>query len=398
MKSWTRAVRAATLALAAIASACGGDGGSSSDNGTLRLALTDAPACGYDHVYVTVQKVRVHKSAGAGDNEAGWSEIVLNPAQRIDLLSLTNGVLADLGQTPLPAGRYTQMRLVLAANDAGNPMANAIVPTGGSETALTTPSGAQSGVKMNVGIDVAANQLADFVLDFDACKSFVKLGNTGRFLLKPVIRVVPRVTTGMRVVGYVSPALAVGTTTVSVQTNGTVVKSTPPDSSGRFVLYPVEVGTYDLVVSAHGRATATITGVPVTETAFTTINLSSAPIDPPASEMHMASGTVMAPSDPIDAAVRATRKYTGGPTVIVADGPVDGATGGFGYLLPSATPVKTGYVASAGAWSFTADAAMPAGKYTLTARAPADSASAVTNSVDVDVSTADATVPLISFP
>ena len=72
------------------------------------------------------------------------------------------------------------MRLVLAANDAGNPMANAIKPIDGSEVALTTPSGAQSGLKMNVGIDVAANQLADFVLDFDACKSFVKLGNTGR--------------------------------------------------------------------------------------------------------------------------------------------------------------------------------------------------------------------------
>ena len=82
----------------------GGGGSSISDNGTLRLALTDAPACGYDHVYVTVQKVRVHKSASAGDNDAGWSEVVLNPAQRIDLLSLTNGVLADLGQTPLPAG------------------------------------------------------------------------------------------------------------------------------------------------------------------------------------------------------------------------------------------------------------------------------------------------------
>src|SRR5688500_6337776 len=109
MKSWTRVFRAATLVSAAIAGACGGGGSSSTDNGTLRHALTDAPACGYETVYVTVQKVRVHKSASAGDNEAGWSEVVLNPAQRVDLLSLTNGVLADLGQTALPAGRYTQM-------------------------------------------------------------------------------------------------------------------------------------------------------------------------------------------------------------------------------------------------------------------------------------------------
>ncbi len=398
MKSWTRATRAATLAIAAIASACGGGGTSSSDNGTLRLALTDAPACGYDHVYVTVQKVRVHKSSSAGDNEAGWSEVVLNPAQRVDLLSLTNGALADLGQTPLPAGRYTQMRLVLAANDAGNPMANAIVPSGGSETALTTPSAAQSGLKMNVGIDVAANQLADFVLDFDACKSFVKLGSSDRFLLKPVIRVMPRVTTGMRVVGYVAPALAVGTTTVSVQANGKVVKSTPPDSTGKFILYPVEVGTYDLVVTAQDRATATITGVPVTETAFTMINLSSAPIDPPASTMHMASGTVAAPGDPIDAAVSAIKKYSGGPNVVVADAPVHGTTGAFSHALPASAPVKTVYMPSAGSWSFTADAASPSGKYTLAARAPADSASAVTKTVDIDVTTADSTGTAFAFP
>ena len=126
MKRWTRAVRAATLAIAAIASACGGGGSSGTDNGTLRLALTDAPACGYDHVYVTVQKVRVHKSASAGDNEAGWSEVVLNPAQRIDLLSLTNGVLADLGQTPLPAGRYTARCAFVLAPTTRQSDANAI--------------------------------------------------------------------------------------------------------------------------------------------------------------------------------------------------------------------------------------------------------------------------------
>ena len=63
----------AALALAGLAalSACGGGGGSASGDGTLRLALTDAPACGFDTVHVTVQKVRVHQSANAGENDAG---------------------------------------------------------------------------------------------------------------------------------------------------------------------------------------------------------------------------------------------------------------------------------------------------------------------------------------
>ena len=158
----------------------GGDG-----SGTLRIALTDAPACGYDHVYITVDRVRVHASSSAEDSDGGWSEVVVNPAQRIDLLDLTNGVLAELGQTPLPAGQYSQVRLVLRSNGTGTP-ANAVVPTGGSEIPLDTPSATQSGLKLVHGFTVQPNTLVDLVLDFDACKSIVKRGNSGRYNLKPV--------------------------------------------------------------------------------------------------------------------------------------------------------------------------------------------------------------------
>jgi hypothetical protein len=40
----------------------------------LRLSITDAPACGYDSVFVTIEKVRVHQSATAGDADGGWSK------------------------------------------------------------------------------------------------------------------------------------------------------------------------------------------------------------------------------------------------------------------------------------------------------------------------------------
>ncbi|WP_394755308.1 DUF4382 domain-containing protein, partial [Rhodoferax sp.] len=113
--------------------ACGGGGSASTDSsGTLRLALTDAPACGYDAVNVTIEKVRIHQSDSANpDDPNGWSEIVMNPAKRVDLLKLQNGDLAELGELTLPVGSYNQMRLVLAENSA-NPtvaLANSVVLT-----------------------------------------------------------------------------------------------------------------------------------------------------------------------------------------------------------------------------------------------------------------------------
>ena len=395
MKPSNRLVRIALVTLAALLGACGGGGGGgSTDSGTMRLALTDAPACGYDHVYVTVQKVRVHKSSTAADTDADWSEVTVNPAQRVDLLGLTNGVLAELGQTALPAGKYTQMRLVLAANDATNPLANAVTPTGAAEVALSTPSAVQSGLKMNIDIDVAADKVADFVLDFDACKSVVRLGQSGNYNLKPVVAVIPRLSdAGARVVGYVAPAIALSTTSVSVQLAGVRVRSTPPDSTGKFVLYPVPAGTYDLVVSAAGRVTATITGVPVVTTAPTTVNTTGAAIDPPTSTVRTASGAVATGATPIDASVDVIKKYSGGPNVVVASAPVDGTTGVYTFGLVSGAAVKTAYVANAASLAFTADTTVPTGKYTLTATSGATS-----KSVDIDVTGANVSGANFTFP
>ena len=153
------ALGAVAVATAALLAACGGGGSSSTAPGTLRVALTDAPACGYDEVNVTVQKVRVHQSGTAADTDSGWSEVVLNPARKINLLDLTNGVLEELGQTELPAGTYSQLRLQLASNGGTAPLANSLVLTGGdgSEIPLDTPSAQQSGLKMNLNLTVQPN-------------------------------------------------------------------------------------------------------------------------------------------------------------------------------------------------------------------------------------------------
>jgi Domain of unknown function (DUF4382)/Carboxypeptidase regulatory-like domain len=332
---------------ATVIGACGGgsdSGGTGAGSGTLRVALTDAPACGYDHVYVTVDRVRVHQSSTAADADAGWAEVVLPAPRRIDLLSLTNGVLDELGQTPLPAGRYTQLRLVLAPNGNGNaaPIANAIRLTGDTEdTPLVTPSGQQSGLKMNVNIDVAANQMVDAVLDFDACKSIVRAGNSGRWLLKPVIRVIPRYVSG--VLGHVELALVGPGTTVSLQQGGVVIRSTAPDATGRFLLQPVAPGTYDLVLSAPGRVTTVITGVPVTADTVLNLDTAVAALASASSPNGAASGAItVTPAGPLDAHVRALQA-AGATTVEVGSTLADESTGLYSLTLPTAAPLVTSY-------------------------------------------------------
>ncbi len=346
MRKFSAAVQSAALCLAgalALASCGGGDPAPGAPPpaptgpapgggvGNLRVALTDAPACGFDHVYVTVDRVRVHGSVSANEGDGGWSEIVVNPSQRIDLLSLTNGVLVELGQTPLPAGQYSQVRLGLRANGAGTP-ANALVLTGsgGVEVPLDTPSAVQSGLKLVHGFTVQPNQLVDLVLDFDACRSIVRRGNSGLYNLKPVIAVIPRSTTG--IVGTVDPVLT--GVTVSAQRQGMVVRSTAPNANGEFVLSGLDPAKapFDVVFTADKRTTTVIANVPVTLNLTTRVSTTAAPITLPAATMGTASGTAL----PLVAApaVRALQAVGVAPKIEVAHANADATTGAYSMSLP----------------------------------------------------------------
>jgi hypothetical protein len=382
------------VAVASLAACGGGGGGSTAETGTLRMALTDAPACGYDAVNVTIQKVRVHQSSSASESDGGWSEIVLNPARRVNLLDLQNGVLDELGQTPLPTGKYTQMRLVLADNSGAGLLANSVVLTSDkSEVALKTPSGQQSGLKTNINIDIAANKMADFVLDFDACKSVVVAGNSGQYLLKPVVTVIPNYVSG--VAGFVDAGIvASGYTNVSLQKDGVVVKATAPDSAGKFLLRPVAPGSYTLVMTAPGRTTSVVTGVTVAAELVTSVNASGTPLNPPVSPTGTLTGTA-----PLETLVRAlqplTPALTGGTatTVEVAGrfvAPTTPTTGNYSYTLPVAAPLIASYVAMPNVLTFAPDNTA-AGKYTVKASltgfadkaavlAPLTSGATITNS------------------
>lgn len=388
----------AMLAAVTLLAACGGGSsttsGSATGQGTLRVALTDAPSCGFDEVNVTVEKVRVHRSSTAADADAGWSEVVLNPARRVNLLDLTNGVLAELGQTELPAGIYTQLRLQLASNGSTGPYANSVLPTGGTETPLDTPSAQQSGLKMNVNLTVAANELADVVLDFDACKSVVTRGASGRYNLKPVVTVLPRVRLdGLVAEGMVAPAIALPTTTVSLQNAGVPVRSTVPDASGRFVLYPVPAGTYDLVVSADGRVTAVMTGVPISDSSRTFATPTGTAIDPPAGTPRSIGGVVsITGSTTIPLATMRALQTVATSTVERHSATNDAVTGSYALKVVAGAPVTSAYSAGATTLSFVAD---PTADHAVKYQVAASADGLLALSLPADVTAGDVALPVV---
>ncbi len=374
-----------TAALFSFVAGCGG-GGSSAQTGTLNVALTDAPSGNFDAVYVTVSKVRVHQSATASENDLGWTDIVLNPARKINLLNLANGTLEDLGQIPLAAGHYTQLRLVLVANTGGGTPANSVVLQGTTdEIPLVTPSAVQSGIKLINEFDVAAGQRVDLVLDFDASKSVVTRGN-GVYALKPVVRVVPTALNGID--GFIASSLLGSNVSITAQVNGTVAGSTVPNpQTGEFFLARLTPGNYDVVITADGHATAVIAGVPVvTTTSVTTVSTASAPITLPSSPERTISGTVVLnPPSSTEAATVAAEQDIGGVTVTVQSQTADLLTGAYTLTLPTEAPLFGPYGTGVLPILFAAQSGA-AGKYTAVCSATGYQ----TQSVPADISLANA--------
>ncbi len=350
-------------------SGCGGsvDVGNSQP-GTLGVSLTDMPACGFDKVYVTVNKVRVHQSSSATEIDGGWTDIALDPALKIDLLSLNNGAFEHLGEASLAAGHYTQLRLVLDPNTP-SVFSNSVVLSGSTtEIPLVTPSALQSGIKLINEFDVPSGQRVDLMIDFNACKSIVKRSN-GNYALKPVIKVIPFMLNGIR--GYIDPALYGRNVLVTAQQSGNVIQSTTPGNNGAFFLTRLVPGNYDVAITADGYTTAVIANVPIASVAsIVDISTNSEPITLMASATsYSASGKVtLVPASTTEVPYVTGRQALGAnPTVTVKSRAADDLTGDYSLILPIDAP-------SLGQFSlplpivFAAQSAV-AGQYTLEASA-----------------------------
>lgn len=240
--------------------ACGGGGGGTSGGtGTLSVALTDASTDDYRAVYVTIKRVDVHRDGGS------W-ETVSEPKATYNLLELVNGVRETLGLKDLPAGHYTQMRLILDSrpdntrNILGNrhPYANYFIDRSDGEVELKVPSGLQTGVKIVRGFTISSGGTTEIILDFDAARSIVQAGASGQWLLKPTIKVLEtrelcRIEGSAGQGGILVSAQVYDGSAAAAENRVRVQAATVSEDNGSYVLL-VPPGTYTLVGYKDGYA------------------------------------------------------------------------------------------------------------------------------------------------
>jgi hypothetical protein len=203
-----------------------------STTGTLELRMIDSPA-GYDEVNIVVDSIRVH--VDNGDTTSGW--VTLNHmTATYNLLKLTNGLDTLIARADVPTGLYSQIRLFIGSGS------NVVVD--GITHPLTTPSGSQSGVKLNVHSLIQPDVKYILTIDFDANRSIVKTGNPHNpdYILKPVIRTVATGVTGI-ISGIVLPE---STKSAIWGYTSTDTVSTFADTTGHFKLVYLSPAIYSV--------------------------------------------------------------------------------------------------------------------------------------------------------
>jgi hypothetical protein len=191
-----------------LAGCSGGGSGVGSNNGspvassaksTVTISMVDSPFrfSGADVTAVTVDVKEVELIGQGGPQTIS----VFNPPQQINLLDFQTVPGLQLGTAAIPAGRFEQIRLLL---DSSSPDNNSITVDGttyplkipsattgegfGNGTSVDKGDGpGTSGIKVRVGLVAAAGQTYSILIDFNAAESIVEAGNSGKWIMKPVL-------------------------------------------------------------------------------------------------------------------------------------------------------------------------------------------------------------------
>lgn len=235
----------------------------STEDGTLRMLLVDAPAQiqNVDSLIIVFDRVLVHRNEEADISSAdGWITVLSDtlPAEKrtFNLMELVNGVFATLGEVDIEPGIYTQIRIMLES---------ASLFVDGDVQNLSIPSGDQTGIKLVDSFTVDPGVITELTVDFDVARSLHEAPpGSGNYILRPTIRLVQNILSGT-ISGTVTPT-GIGAVIYALEpfTMDTITTTMPDSISGEYVLQALMEGTYDIRAEAESYQDSTITGVSVT--------------------------------------------------------------------------------------------------------------------------------------
>ena len=223
---------------------CDSDNSSKSDTARVQLKLVDEPG---DYLEVNIEIIDIQYKSS--DEEESWKSFtpIGGYPINVDITELIAGNSLKLTDEVVPVGILKQVRLVLSDN-------NTLKIEGEEELIpLDTPSAEQSGLKLNLDEELEAGFVYSFILDWNVKKSIVKAGNSGKYILKPVIKVNAEISSGS-ISGKVVEIIEEAETPIANQvvevhtTDDALAKNTLTDENGDFVLQGLEAGNYILKI------------------------------------------------------------------------------------------------------------------------------------------------------
>lgn len=165
-------------------SACGGGG---ADTGQMKLSVADAPVDGAQAVVVKFTGVELTGNSG------NPVTITFPQPKTIDLLTQSGTASAVLFDQPIPAGKYGQIRIMVAAD--GDPGNSYITLSDGTMHGLQVPD--TNGLKLVSGFTVTSSGVVDYTIDFDLRKAITcPTGQAPVCTLKPTEKLVDNTTVG----------------------------------------------------------------------------------------------------------------------------------------------------------------------------------------------------------
>ena len=206
-----------------------------------------------------------------GDDDDGGSPfvVIFEGEQAFDLLDLQNGRTALLADADIPAGTYTQMRLIVTE---GTIVLNDEAMT---EFNLRVPSGAQSGIKLRFRFEVQADTETTLLLDVDLSRAFKPIpggriddvSQIERFQFQPslAMRLIDLADTG-GISGTVTDpdGNPIGAVSVTAFEADQEVTTTSTEEDGTYTLSGLEAATYRVEFSASGFEDSSVDDVSVT--------------------------------------------------------------------------------------------------------------------------------------